>query len=152
MANINDEKRTPTYTQHKDGASTILSIRTDDGFAAARLCSIGLMGMWAREFQDDLVIAIPTKEHLYAVPSSDKAGVAYIKDLAAKQFATEERNLTDKLFVFHVADGTITAFTESTRQPPSPRYVFLPKGPVHGGPVTTLPTARLKIGAKRDGQ
>lgn len=136
MENINAHERNQTYQELESGPGKIFSINTDDGFAAARLFSIGMMGMWAKEAGEDLVIAVPTKEFLYATPISNKGGIEYLRGLTDEQFRTLERPLTSKLFVFHVEDGTLSTFfaSESTRRQ-GKRYLFLPKGPVHGGPI-----------------
>lgn len=136
MENINAHERNQTYQELESGPGKIFSVNTDDGFAAARLLSIGMMGMWVKEVGEDLVIAVPTKEFLYATPVSNEAGIEYLQKLTDEQFRTLERPLTKKLFVFHVEDGTLSTFLdrESTHRQ-GKRYLFLPKGPVHGGPI-----------------
>lgn len=148
IANISTPERNQTYREVTSAPGKMFVVATDDGFAAARLLSIGLMGMWAKEVQDDLVIAIPTKDVLYATPRSNEAGIEYLKKLATEQFHKQERNLTDKLLVFHVTDGTISEFPEGTpRHSSDKRYIFLPNGLIHGGPVKGLPRDRVNMKA-----
>ncbi|MBI3304293.1 MAG: DUF1444 family protein [Deltaproteobacteria bacterium] len=139
MENINAYERNQTYREVTSAPGKMFVMTTDDGFAAARLLSMGLLRVWAKEMQDDLVIAIPTKDVLYATSRSNEAGITYLKKLSTEQFHKQERNLTDHLLVFQVTDGTISEFPEGTpRHSSGKRYVFLPNGPIHGGPVKDL--------------
>lgn len=136
MENINAPERIQTFREVTSAPGKMFVVVEDDGFAAARMLSIGLLTVWAEEVRDDLVIAVPTKDVLYATPHSNKEGIAYLKKLASRHFKTEARPLTSRLFLFHLADGTISVFEEASKdEGHGERYVFHPNGPVHGGPV-----------------